>query len=111
MILASTTLVVPPQRRSAVLKTLKTLSAEVGIQPGCVSSRIYHDETKEGVFLVEELWTTQEYLDRHLRSENYRLMLLVMEMAAEPPEVKFRTITDAAGLEVVERARGCRRND
>jgi hypothetical protein len=60
--------------------------------------------------MLEEVWSTQDQLDRYLRSEEYRRMLLVMEMAGEPPEIKFRTISNQAGIEVVEKARGCKRN-
>jgi quinol monooxygenase YgiN len=111
MILASIRMVIPAQRRSEVLKTLKSISAEASIQQGCLSSRLYRDENDESVFVVEEVWRNQEDLDRHLRSEDYHLMLLVMEMAEEPPEIKFQSISAAAGLEVVEKARGCKRND
>lgn len=110
MILATIRMVIPPQRRAEVLKTLKSLSAEAGLQQGCLGSRLYRDENDDAVFMVEDVWRSQEDLDRYLRSENYRLMLLLMEMAGEPPEIKFQSISDAAGLEVVEKARGCRRN-
>ena len=110
MILATLRMVMPAQRRSEVLKTLKSMSWETRIQPGCLSSRLYHDVDEESAFMVEEVWSNQDQLDRYLRSEEYRRMLLVMEMAGEPPEIKFQTISSQAGIEVVERARGCRRN-
>ena len=86
------------------------LATETGIQAGCLSSRLYHDENEEAVFMFEQVWRNQDYLDLHLRSEHYRRMLLVMEMAGEPPEIKFHTISEAAGIEVIEKARGCKRN-
>ena len=110
MILATLRMVMPAQRRSEVLKTLKSMSWETRIQPGCLSSRLYHDVDEESAFMVEEVWSNQDHLDRYLRSEDYRRMLLVMEMAGEPPEIKFQTISNQAGIEVVEKARGCKRN-
>jgi quinol monooxygenase YgiN len=59
--------------------------------------------------MVEEVWEDQEHLDRHLRSDDYRNMLFVTEMSVEPPEIRFRTVTDLAGLEIIEKARGCSR--
>jgi quinol monooxygenase YgiN len=111
MILATIRMTIPPQKRGRVSKTLKSMARETRIQPGCISSRIYRDESEEAVFMFEEVWRNQDDLDRYLRSEDYRRMLLVMEMASEPPEVKFQTISSQAGLEVVEKARGCKRDE
>jgi quinol monooxygenase YgiN len=110
MILATIRMTIPPQRRGDILKILKSMARETRIQPGCLSSRIYLDANEEAVCMFEEVWSNQDHLDRHLRSEDYRHMLLVMEMADEPPEIKFQTISNQAGLEVVEKARGCKRN-
>ncbi len=111
MILATIRMTIPPQEGSRVLKTLKSMSRDTRFQPGCISSRIYRDENEEAVFMFEDVWRNQDDLDRYLRSEDYRRMLLVMEMADEPPEIKFQTISSQAGLEVVEKARGCKRNE
>ncbi len=111
MILSTLRMAIPPQKRDEVLKTLKSMTGENRIQSGCLSSRLYRDENEEAVFMVEEIWRNQDYLDLYLRSENYRRMLLVMEMAGEPPEIKFHTISEPAGLEVVEKARGRKRNE
>ncbi len=110
MILATVRMAIPPQRRGQVSKTLKLMVRETMIKPGCLSSRLYHDENEEAVFVCEQVWRNQDDLDLYLRSEDYRRMLLVMELAGEPPEIKFQTISETAGLEVVEKARGCTRN-
>jgi quinol monooxygenase YgiN len=41
--------------------------------------------------MIDELWMSDEDVQRHLRSERYRKVLLVVEMAAEPPEIRFDT--------------------
>ncbi len=110
MILATVRMTVPPQRRSQVSKTLKSMVRETKIEPGCISSRLYHDENEEDVLVCEQVWKSQADLDRYLRSEDYRRMLLLMELADEPPEIKFQTISETAGMEVVEKARGYARN-
>jgi quinol monooxygenase YgiN len=111
MILATVRMTIPPPKRSEVLRTLRFLTGEASIQPGCLSTRIYHDENEEAVFMVEEVWKSQDDLDRYLRSEDYRNVLLVIELAGEEPEIRFQTISDPAGIEVVERARGCKRDE
>ena len=111
MILATVRMTIPPQRRGQVSKTLKSMVRETRIQPGCLSSWLYHDEDEEAVFVCEQVWRNQDDLNLYLQSEDYRRMLVVMELAGEPPEIKFQTISSQAGLEVVEKARGCKRDE
>ncbi len=110
MILATIRMMIPPQRRGQVSKTLKSMVREAGIQPGCLSSRLYHDENEETVFMCDQIWRNQDDLNLYLRSEDCRRMLLVMELASEQPEIKFQTISEPAGIEVIEKARGTTRN-
>jgi hypothetical protein len=44
-------------------------------------------------------------MQRHLRSESYQRVLLVMEMATTSPEIRFDIITDTGGVEIIEEAR------
>jgi quinol monooxygenase YgiN len=62
----------------------------------------------EGALLLEESWGDEEALHRHLRSESFRHILLVVEMAAETPEIRFDWVDRSAGIEFVETARGHR---
>jgi quinol monooxygenase YgiN len=91
--------------KSQALESIIPAAERTRIEPGCLSARISPDEQQEEVFLVEEVWQSQENLDRHLRSDHYRQVLLVTEMSDEPPDVQFRTISQSAGLEIVEKAR------
>ena len=109
MIHTTVRMVIPPQKRAEALQILNAIAERTRVQLGCLSCRLYHDEQVEAVFMVEEVWNSQEDLDRHLRSDNYRNMLFVTEMAVEPPEIRFQTVTDLAGLEIIEKARGCSR--
>jgi quinol monooxygenase YgiN len=111
MILATVRVAIPPLRRGEVLKALKSMVKETMFRSGCLSSRLYHDEIEEGVFVCEQVWKNQDDLDLSLRSDDYLHMLLVMELAGEPPEIKFQTISETAGIEVIEKARGCKINE
>ena len=109
MVLATVRMAIPPQKRGEAVGILNAMVERTRAQSGCLSCRIYHDEQVEAVFLVEAVWNSQEGLDRHLRSEDYRNILFVTEMAVEPPEIKFQTVSHSAGIEIIERARGCSR--
>lgn len=55
--------------------------------------------------MIEELWRSQEELERRLRSSDYRNVLLVVEMAADPPEIRFDNISHTTGIETIEKVR------
>jgi quinol monooxygenase YgiN len=107
MVLATVRMRIPLKKRVEAVEILNAVAERTRFQPGCLSCRIYHDEQVEAVFMVEEVWESQENLDRHLRSEDYRNVLFVTEMAVEPPEIRFQTVTHSAGVEIIEKARGC----
>jgi quinol monooxygenase YgiN len=105
MILATVRMAILPQKRDEALKILRLTAEECGIQPSCLSCRIYEDVQEHGVLMFEERWRSQEDLEQHLRSDEYYKVLLVMEMALEQPDIKFDTISGSTGIETVEKAR------
>jgi quinol monooxygenase YgiN len=98
-------MVIPPERRGEVLQILNPVAERVRLQPGCLACNIYQDVRDARVIMLEELWRCELEMGRHLRSEQYRNVLLVMEMALEPPEVRFNEVSRSTGVETIEKAR------
>lgn len=105
MVHATIRMLIPPKRRGEVLEILSSLAERSRFDPGCISCRVYQDVEVEPVVMLEEFWRNEEDLERHLRSEEYRKVLLVVEMALEPPEIRFNTISNSTGVETIEKAR------
>lgn len=76
------------------------------VSPGCLGCYVYQDVRDSRVLLYEQWWESKEDLDRHLRSELYRQVVLVMEMAEEFPVVRFSEISRTSGMETVAKSRG-----
>jgi quinol monooxygenase YgiN len=72
---------------------------------GCLGCDIYQDLLEPGVLLFEEWWNTPADLDRHLRSELYQPIILVMEMAFEFPTIRFSEISMTTGIETIKKSR------
>jgi hypothetical protein len=68
-------------------------------------SCIEHEENHR-IFLFEDTWASEADLERHLRSPDYRQLLLVMELARVQPEVRFNRVSHSTGLETIQQARG-----
>jgi len=95
----------PVKSQNEALEILGPMTEQIQFEPGCISCRLYRGVEDEDLIMIEELWMNEEDVQRHLRSDKYRKFLLVIEMAAEPPEIRFDTIARSSGVETIEKAR------
>jgi quinol monooxygenase YgiN len=98
-------MLIPLEKQSEALEILGSMIEQTQFEPGCVSCRIYRGVEDARAIMLEELWMSEEDVQHHLRSDKYRKVLLVVEMAAEPPEIRFDIITHSGGVETIEQAR------
>ena len=105
MILANIRMRISPRKRDEALRILRSTVEKSRILPGCLNSRIYVDFEEDNVIMFEELWQCEEELEQHLRSDEYRRVLLALEMALQHPEVRFDRISGSSGFETIEKAR------
>jgi quinol monooxygenase YgiN len=106
MVLATLRMTIPLQKRGEALKILKSMVAQSQARPDdCVFSRICEDALEDNVLQFEEMWRSEEELERHLRSDEYHKVLIVLEMAMKQPQIRFDTISSSAGIEIIEKAR------
>jgi quinol monooxygenase YgiN len=106
MIHATVTIAAAPTQRQEVASALRSLMNPMRVEPGFLDCRLYEDVTAEGVFTLVEEWATQTDFRRHLRTRSYRLMMMIMEMSAVPPEVRFHEVSHTMGIEAIHAARG-----
>jgi quinol monooxygenase YgiN len=107
MVLVTLRMAIPLQKRGEALKILKAMVAQNQARPDdCVFCRICEDALEDNTLQFEEMWKSQEELEHHLRSDDYRKVLLVLEMASKQPEIRFDTISSSTGIETIEKARG-----
>ncbi|MGI9456105.1 MAG: putative quinol monooxygenase [Aeoliella sp.] len=104
-VLARLRVVVSTQKRGDVMRTLRSLLGPTQVEPGCLGCHFYQDAQDENVLSFEEEWQSEGDLNRHLRSDQYRKLLAVVDAAAEQPEIRFDRISSTEGIEVIERAR------
>jgi quinol monooxygenase YgiN len=96
---------IPLEKESEALEILCAVNEQVRFEQGCIASRLYRGVEDPPSIMLEQLWSSEEDALDHLRSDIYRKILLVVEMATEPPEVRFDLIAKTSGLETIERAR------
>jgi quinol monooxygenase YgiN len=87
---------------------LESLVGSMQIQPGCLGCRLLKSAAAEKRLYVLARWETQKDLIRHLQSEIYKKLILLMELSAAPPVLEFYSVLEISGLDMVEAARTLR---
>ncbi len=105
MVRAAIRMMIPSRKRDEVMEILSSIAERARFEPGCISCRLYQGVGVKNLIMLEEFWRDEKALERHLQSEDYRKILLVVEMALETPEVRFDAISQSTGFETIEKAR------
>ncbi len=105
MIRCTLRLLVSEAHRRQVVASLTPLIGWTRVEPGCRGCHLLADLDEPRAIVLTEEWDSQDDLDRHLRSEEYRRVLAAIELSQEAPEIRFDTVENRSGFEVVEAAR------
>jgi len=98
-------------RKSEVNRLLRSLIEPTRVAAGCISCRLYHEaDNPDAITWIEE-WRTEADLKRHLRSPQYRKILVALDMADAEPEIRFDTVVETQGMRLIEQARGVDTSD
>ena len=96
----------PARKRKEALVILGSMIEPIKLEEGCLSCCLYQDVQEECALMLEETWADEISLHGHLRSTEFRNVLLVVEMASEPPEIRFDRVSSSTGISTIERVRG-----
>jgi quinol monooxygenase YgiN len=92
-------------KREQIRRALTAWAGPAAVEPGCISCRTLEEGPDPQAFHYEGRWRTQDDLLRHLRTEHYKRLLVLMDMGSEPPLVEFHTVTETKGLDLIEHTR------
>lgn len=107
MILSTIRMTVPQKKRDEVLNILKLMAEQCSNNVCCLSYHIYEDLQEKNVLLLEAVWSADEHLKLHIRSDGFRDLLRILEMSLKQPEIRFDAISKSTGIETIENIR-CR---
>ncbi len=105
MIRSSIRMMLPENKVKEAVEILGPMAERTRAERGCLGCHLHQDVLEENILIFEESWASEADMQRHLRSPEYRNLLLVMEMALETPEVGFDTVASSAGIETIKHAR------
>ncbi|SPP99995.1 putative Antibiotic biosynthesis monooxygenase [Candidatus Sulfobium mesophilum] len=101
-ILVTLNMIVRPERRSDLLGAMRGILEPSRVERGCLSYRLYQEVQDENAFVLLEEWKTQKDLESHIRTDNQRQLLAIMDLLSEQYEVKFNTVSHTSGMELIE---------
>lgn len=105
MIVFILSLKVTPTDRKDVANIFNTIAGSTSVKPGCKKVQLYSDINYDDNILLIEEWLSKAELERHIRSDDFRKIMAIMDMAIEPPEISFNTVSSTMGFEFVEKIR------
>jgi quinol monooxygenase YgiN len=94
-----------PEKIEGILNILRSIVERTRAEAGCISCSVYLNTEEKTAIVFDNKWRSNEDMQRYLRSEEYKKVLLVVEMANTEPEIRFDTITESSGVETIEKAR------
>ena len=112
MLIVSLRIKVSREKRKDFMNSARLVLGPTRIQLGCISCRLYQDideDEPDAVLLVEE-WQSREHLDRHFNSDQYRIILSLMEASDQFPDIKINIVSKTEGLEAIEAVRSGSKN-
>ncbi|MDF7806930.1 antibiotic biosynthesis monooxygenase [Pontiellaceae bacterium B12219] len=78
-------------------------------KPGCQQCQVTKDTVKGNRVRYTEAWNTQADFDRHLQSEEFRRVLVALDMCCEEPKVAVGNFSGHTGLPYLQQM--CNRCD
>ena len=105
MIITTLRVKVPADQRKIFLDSARSVTGRTSVQPGCISCKFYQDIDDPDSMLFVEEWSSREEYEHHIRSDTFRIILSLIDLSDEAPEIKLNTISETEGLEAIEAVR------
>ncbi len=106
MITATLRIRVSKGKKEEVIRLLRSLISSTRVETGCMSCHLYQDVNDQNAITWMEQWSSQDDLNRHLRTLQYKRVLAALDMSDGQPEIRFDTVVETKGMQLIEEARG-----
>jgi quinol monooxygenase YgiN len=105
VIIESVCIAVRPAKREELRRALAAWRGPTEAEPGCKNCRILQQSDNPDAFYYVAQWSSEDDLLRHLRSDHYKHLLVLMDIGEEAPLIEFHTVAETVGLDLIQRVR------
>ena len=92
-----------PETDEQAIRLLTSGIERTEAKQGCVECRVSQDALAEGHVRYSEKWESEASFREHVRSSEFRRVLLTMDMCCEEPRVTVGSLTGQEGLSQLEK--------
>ncbi len=105
MIIMTLRLTVPPKRAKDLVGIVKSMAGPMSVEPACKHFNLFRNLDNNDELMIVVEWTSQEALERHIRSNDFMKILQIMELSSHVPEICFDNVAERFGFDFVESLR------
>lgn len=102
MIVSTLGIEVSPENRREALNVIASTMGRTRTLSGCVSCDLYQHEGEPLKLMLIERWESLAALKDHIRSDDFRRVLAWLDMSCAQPDVRFESVSEIQGLELIE---------
>ncbi|MDZ7695659.1 MAG: putative quinol monooxygenase [Deltaproteobacteria bacterium] len=106
MILLFITMNVLPEKQKEMTQTLLSMIEPTANKKGCLSYDVFCDIEDKNVLSLLETWENREYLQHHLRSKSFGVLLGTKSLLSEPLRIQIHTVSHSEDMEAIKAVRG-----
>lgn len=105
MIAIRITMNVIPGKQLEMMQTLISMIDPTAKEAGCISCGVFYDIEDKNRFCLLEEWKTREYLDDHIASHRFGVLLGTKALLREPMAIQIHTVSHSEGIDAIHAAR------
>lgn len=105
MILLFMRMNVLPEKHKEMTQTLLSMIEPTEREKGCLSYEVFCDIEYKNVLCLMEVWKNREYLERHLKTKRFGVLLGTKSLLSEPLKIQIHTVSHSEEMEAVSAAK------
>lgn len=105
MVVFRITMNVIPGKQLEMMQTLVAMIEPTAKEAGCISYSVFCDIEDKNRFCLLEEWKTREYLDHHMASRRFGVLLGTKALLRGPLEIRIHTVSHSEGIDAIHAAR------
>lgn len=86
-----------PEKRQEFMQTIRLLNEKIKQEKGLVRVNLFQDVDNSSRFNLIEEWETQDDLDDHTRSNNFRVLIGALKVLSERSQIRYNLKSEKLG--------------
>jgi quinol monooxygenase YgiN len=87
-----------PENLDHAVRLLLSVKGEIVTKRGCTACDVWMEASDEGVVHYREEWESEEAFRKHVRSEEFRRVLIAMDLSSEEPRIVVGNLSGHSGM-------------